>query len=230
LKQVSALVPQEGFEMGLMDAMMDMMIKSISKEKREQMMINMMPMMMEGIDFNEFMPKMMTDMLKDVTVDDLIAFIKRGIEEQDKLKELADKIAQANLMQQMMFKVYQSKLDFDETVSAVAEAAPRNGWEIPDIRDLQKEYQKAGLSDATKVKIIYFCNPQGGYDILKDDRNKSMSVMMPMGVSIYETSDGQVEIAAMNLGMMSGMFSGVVQEVLNNGAANLEKTLQGIVG
>jgi hypothetical protein len=29
---------------------------------------------------------------------------------------------------------------------------------------------------------------------------------------------------------MSGMFSGVVQEVLNNGAANLEKTLQGIVG
>ena len=34
---------------------------------------------------------------------------------------------------------------------------------------------------------------------------------------------------AMNLGMMSGMFSGVVQEVLNNGAANLEKTLQGVV-
>jgi hypothetical protein len=33
----------------------------------------------------------------------------------------------------------------------------------------------------------------------------------------------------MNLGMMSGMFSGVVQEVLNNGAANLEKTLQGVV-
>ena len=121
------------------------------------------------------------------------------------------------------------KLGFDETVSAVAEAAPRNGWEIPNIRDLQKVYQEAGLSEMTKVKIIYFCNPQGGYDILKDDRNKSMSVMMPMGVSIYETSDGRVEIAAMNLGMMSGMFSGVVQEVLSNGAANLEKTLQGVV-
>jgi len=215
--------------MGLMDAMMDLMIKSISKKKREQMMINMMPQMMEGIDIYEFMPKMMTDMLKDVTVDDVIAFIKRAIEEQDKLKELADKIAQANLMQQMMFKVYQSKLDFDETVSAVAEAAPRNGWQIPDIRDLQMEYQKAGLSDTTKVKIIYFCNPQGGSDILKDDSNKSMSVMMPMGVSIYETTDGRVEIAAMNLGMMSGMFSGVVQEVLNNGAANMEKTLQEIV-
>ena len=215
--------------MGVMDVMMDLMIKTISKKKREQMMINMMPLMMEGIDIYEFMPKMMTDMLKDVAVDDVIAIIKRAIVEQDKLKELADKIAQANLMQQMMFKVYKSKLGFDETVSAVAEAAPRNGWQIPDIRDLQREYHDAGLSDMTKIKVIYFCNPQGGYDILKDDRNKSMSVMMPMGVSIYETSDGRVEIAAMNLGMMSGMFSGVVQEVLNNGAANLEKTLQGVV-
>ncbi len=215
--------------MGLMDAIMDIMIKSISKEKREQMMINMMPQMMEGIDIYEFMPKMMTDMLKDVTVDDVIALIKRAIEDQDKLKELADKIAQANLMQQMMFKVYKSKLGFDETVSTVAEAASINGWQIPDIRDLQREYQEAGLSDMTKVKIIYFCNPPGGYDILKDDRNKSMSVMMPMGVSIYEISDGRVEIAAMNLGMMSGMFSGVIQEVMSNGAANLEKTLQGVV-
>jgi uncharacterized protein (DUF302 family) len=209
--------------------LMDVMIKSISKKKREQMMINMMPLMMEGIDIYEFMPKMMTDMLKDVTVDDVIALIKRAIEDQEKLKELADKIAQANLMQQMMFKVYKSKLGFDETVSAVTEAAPRNGWQFPDIRDLQKEYQEAGLSEMTKVKIVYFCNPQGGYDILKDDSNKSMSVMMPMGVSIYETSDGRVEIAAMNLGMMSGMFSGIVKEVLSNGAANLEKTLQGVV-
>jgi uncharacterized protein (DUF302 family) len=215
--------------MGLMDVMMDMMIKSIRQEKREQMMINMMPKMMEGIDIYEFMPKMMTEMLKDITVDDVIAFIKRAIQEKDKFKEVADKIAEANLMQHMMFKVYRSKLGFDETVSTVAEAASGNGWEIPDIRDLQEEYHKAGLSDMTKVKILYFCNPPGGYDILKEDQNKSMSVMMPMGVSVYQTSDGRVEIAAMNLGMMSGMFSGAVKDVLSNGAANLEKTLEGVV-
>ena len=43
--------------MRVMDNMMDMMIKTISKQKREQMMINMMPQMMEGIDMVEFMPK-----------------------------------------------------------------------------------------------------------------------------------------------------------------------------
>ena len=53
--------------------------------------------------------------------------------------------------------------------------------------------------------------------------------MMPMGVSVYETSEGQVELAAMNLGMMSGMFAGATEEVFGTGAKNLEKTLEGIV-
>jgi hypothetical protein len=56
-----------------------------------------------------------------------------------------------------------------------------------------------------------------------------MSVMMPMGVSIYETAAGGVEIAAMNLEMMSGMFSGAAREMLSSGAGNLEKTLQGVI-
>lgn len=50
-------------------ALMDTMVKSISKEKREKMMINMMPLMMEGIDMNELMPKMMANMLKDLTAE-----------------------------------------------------------------------------------------------------------------------------------------------------------------
>ncbi len=49
--------------MGLMDSM----VKTIKKEKREEMMVNMMPQMMEGLDINELMPKMLVAMLKDVT-------------------------------------------------------------------------------------------------------------------------------------------------------------------
>ena len=215
--------------MSLMDTMMDGMIKRLPKEKRAEMMANMMPMMMEGIDINALMPKMMTEMLKDVTVDDVINFLKEALKDKEKLQELVTKMKEADLMQQMMFKTYKSKLNFEETVAAIHEAAPQNGWKIPDSRDLQKEYHKAGLSDMTKLEIIYFCNPQGGYTILNEDKNKAMSVMMPMGVSVYETSEGQVEIAAMNLGMMSGMFAGATEEVLGNGAKNLEKTLEGIV-
>ena len=98
------------------------------------------------------------------------------------------------MMPNMMFATYKSKLNFDETVSSLEESAKKNGWTIPEIRNLQQDYKEEGLEDMTKVKILYFCNSQGGYNILRNDDYKKLSVMMPMGVSVYETNDGQVKI------------------------------------
>ncbi len=133
------------------------------------------------------------------------------------------------MMKRLMFIKKKSKLKFDETVSSIRESAIKHDWEIPSIFDLQKEYMDAGYEDMTRVKVIYFCNPKGGYRILKDDNNKQMSVMMPMGVSVYETEDGQVYIAGMNLGFMSKMFGGVIKEVMGDGAQRLKNTLEDII-
>jgi hypothetical protein len=65
--------------------------------------------------------------------------------------------------------------------------------------------------------------------VQSEDKNKAMSVMMPMVVSVYETSEDKVEVAAMNLGMMSGMVAGATEAVFGTRAKNLEKTLEGIV-
>lgn len=216
--------------MSFMDSMMDAMIKMLSQEKREEMMINMMPLMMEGIDMNELMPRMMANMLQDMTADDIINYLKETLKDKEKFNELGAKIREANLMQQMMFRVDASALSFDETVSSLAESARRNGWDIPDTRDLQQKYHEEGLTGMTKCTILYFCYPPGGYKILTgSDKNKSMSVMMPMGVSVYETTGGQVEIAAMNMSLMSNFFSGVIKEVLKAGGERYEKSLEGIV-
>jgi len=133
------------------------------------------------------------------------------------------------MMPNMMFTKHRSQLDFNETVSSLEESAKKNGWTIPEIRDLQQDYIEEGLQDMTKVKIVYFCNAQGGYNILKDDDYKKMSVMMPMGVSVYETNDGQVEIAAMNIGFMSMMFSGTVKKVLQEGGGNFRNSVENII-
>ena len=133
------------------------------------------------------------------------------------------------MMPKMMFATYKSKLDFDETISSLEESAKKNGWTIPEIRDLQQDYIEEGLEDMTKVKILYFCNAQGGYNILKDDDYKKMSVMMPMGVSVHETNDGQVRIAAMNIGFMSMMFSGTVKKVLQEGGGNFRNSVENII-
>ena len=210
-------------------ALMDKMVKSIKKEKREEMMTNMMPLMMEGIDMNMLMPKMMANMLKDLSVDDIINFLKDIVNDSDKLSNFTAKIAEANLMPKMMMKTWKSKFDFDETVRAVTESAPKNGWHIPDTRDLQKLWKEQGIEDAPKIKVLYFCDANGGYSITKEDELKALSVIMPMGVSIYETTDGEVEIAAMNIGMMSGMFTGVAKETLCNSGNNLDNCLEDII-
>ncbi len=133
------------------------------------------------------------------------------------------------MIKRMMFTKNKSRLNFEETVKAVRESAVEHGWKIPSIYDLQKEYMEAGYKDMTRAKIIYFCSPHNGYRILKNDSNKQMSVMMPMGVSVYETDDGQVYIAAMNLGFMSKMFGGVVKEAMGDGAQKLKKTIANII-
>jgi uncharacterized protein (DUF302 family) len=128
----------------------------------------------------------------------------------------------------MMFTVHDSTLGFEETVAALKESAEKNGWEISMVHDLQKTYQQAGLEDMSKVTTLYFCNPQGGYEILQDDAYKPMAVMMPMGVSVYETREGKVQIASMSLERMSMMFGGVVKEVLRDGAEKYERALDDI--
>lgn len=133
------------------------------------------------------------------------------------------------MMPKVMFARYKSRLPFDETVTQLEAAAKAVGWRVPDVRDLQGEYHQYGLTDMTRVKILYFCNPEGGYAIISHDKHKPMSVLMPMGVSVYETSDGEVWIAAMNLGTMSMMFGGVVQGVLKNGGANFRKAIRDII-
>jgi uncharacterized protein (DUF302 family) len=213
-----------------MDTVMDTMINALPQEKREEMMINMMPLMMEGIDMKELMPRMMSNMLNDVTADDIINYLKDTLKDKEKLSELGTKIQEANLMGQMMFRVDTSRLNFEETVSTLSESAKQNGWLIPDTRDLQHEYHEVGLSEMTRCTILYFCNPQGGYAIFtSNDTNKAMSVMMPMGVSVYETTGGQVKIAAMNLGLMSNFFSGATRDVIKDGGVRYEKSLGAVI-
>lgn len=216
--------------MSIIDNVMDTMINALPQEKREAMMINMMPLMMEGIDMNALMPRMMSNMLKDVSADDILDFLKDTLKDKEKLNELGTKIQEANLMGQMMFRVDTSSLNFEETVSTLSESARQNGWLIPDTRDLQHEYHNAGLDDMTRCTVLYFCNPRGGYAIFtSSDTNKAMSVMMPMGVSVYETTDGKVQIAAMNLGLMSNFFSGAVKDVFKDGSARYEKSLEAVI-
>ncbi len=205
---------------------MDMMVGAISKEKKEEMMTSMMPLMMKDIDINELMPKMMVAMFKDVTTDDIADYLKKTLEDKEKLKGMVDTVLETNPMAKMMMKKYKSRFGFDETVKTLSLSIPKHNWKIPDTRNLQTLWKEEGVEDPPKIMILYLCNAIGGYEITKNDDLLPMTIMMPMGLSIYENSNGEVEIAFMNLDMMSGMFSGAAKEVLSTSAQNLENALK----
>ena len=62
----------------MMDSMMPVMLRGISKEEKEGLMLKMMPMMMEDIDLAELMPKMMTAMLPALLPELLASLSKEG--------------------------------------------------------------------------------------------------------------------------------------------------------
>jgi hypothetical protein len=62
----------------MMDSMMPVMLRGISKEEKEGLMLKMMPMMMEDIDLAELLPKMMTAMLPALLPELLASLSKEG--------------------------------------------------------------------------------------------------------------------------------------------------------
>ncbi len=87
-------------------------------------MINMMPMMLEGIDINELMPTMTKELFKDITFDDVVNYRKKTLKETEKLQELVTKLKEASVMQNIMLKTYKSRLNFEETVAAIHDGCP----------------------------------------------------------------------------------------------------------
>ena len=138
-------------------------------------------------------------------------------------------VAVWTLMPGMMITVHESKLGFEETVSAINESAIERGWTVPKIYDIQASLKKAGHEDMTRVKILSICQPDHAYSILKDDTNKKVTAIMPCRIGVYETADGRVFISEMNIGLMSKMFGGTIAEVMGGVAEEEKEMLRDIV-
>jgi len=133
------------------------------------------------------------------------------------------------VMPRMMLTVHKSKLNFEETVTAIDKSAKELAWQVPKIYDIQKSLKKAGYEDMTRVKILSICQPTPAYNILKDDNNKKVTAIMPCRIGVYETKDGQTYISGMNIGLMSKMFGGNIAKVMGGVAEGEKKMLENII-
>ncbi|MBD3401857.1 DUF302 domain-containing protein [candidate division GN15 bacterium] len=129
----------------------------------------------------------------------------------------------------MMLHVSESRLSFDETVTAIESKATANGWQVPKVYDIQASLIKAGKSDMTRLTVISLCQPDHAYDILSEEPNRSVSAMMPCRIGVFEGDDGTVYVSQLNMGMMAKMFGGTIQDVMGQVSIEEKEMLEDII-
>lgn len=127
----------------------------------------------------------------------------------------------------MMINETLSPLSFDETVEKIEANAKELGWKVPKKwkANFQANFIKVLDFDIGPTKLIKMCEPQAAVDILKHDRYKSLAVMMPCTVAVYEKSDGKVYIGTMNMRLLGMMFGGEVNKVIKRIAPQMDQMI-----
>ncbi len=92
--------------MGLMDRMMDRMIRNMSVQEKEEMLLKMMPVMMKDVDMLKMMPWMMSSMGRFLNITGIVTFIRQVLKDDElkrQLEKLMDHLPQlSRKMQSMM--------------------------------------------------------------------------------------------------------------------------------
>ncbi len=60
-------------------------------------------------------------------------------------------------------------------------------------------------------------------------RHRIEEAMTPVQLAVYETRSGDVRVSGLNLGLMGRMFGGVIEQVMREGAQDVDRTLAGVV-
>jgi uncharacterized protein (DUF302 family) len=124
----------------------------------------------------------------------------------------------------MMIIEYQSPHGLNETVEKIKASAIENGWIVTGLKPLHKAVKKHINKDIAPVILINMCQADHAYNILKEDKNRVLSVMMPCTISVYEKTDGKTYIGAMNAGLLGTMFGGSIAEIMGKVVAEQQQT------
>ncbi len=124
-----------------------------------------------------------------------------------------------------MFLENVSRYSYDETFNKLSEKIQSLGnWKIQHIHDMQETLRKNG-KEVLPIKVIELCNPKYSGRILEHDMERLYSSLLPCRISIYQTSDGITRISRMNSVAMAAQIGGLVEEVMSEAFAEIEKAI-----
>ncbi len=85
---------------------------------------------------------------------------------------------------------------FEETIDRVTEALKEQGFGILTEIDVKETLKKKLDVDFRQYRILGACNPPFAYQALQAE--DKVGVMLPCNVIVQETSDGKIEVAAVD--------------------------------
>lgn len=88
------------------------------------------------------------------------------------------------------------EMTFDEAIAKVTEELKKEGFGVLTEIDVKETLKKKLGVDFQKYRILGACNPPFAYQALQAE-NK-IGTMLPCNVIVQETSEGQVEVSAID--------------------------------
>ncbi len=121
-----------------------------------------------------------------------------------------------------------SEKPFAQTVSDFQAEVAKAGWSLLHVNNLAGVLSERGFT-VHPVMIFDVCSGAYSTRILGKDEYRSASAMMPCRVSIYQTSDGKVFVARMNIGAFAGLMPAEVASVMTGADEAIGKMIDAAV-
>lgn len=127
----------------------------------------------------------------------------------------------------LAFEERVSPFTVEETVARIQQNVEKagNGWALFGLRYPTRPVEAEGVS-VLPVIAIEACSPKYSGPILKDDKVRFLSLLMPCKISVYKKSDGKVYIGTMNAALIGKLFGPLVAETMENVVADQKKFLE----
>lgn len=131
-----------------------------------------------------------------------------------------------NVAGSLVFNEQESPYTVEETVARIQHniQAAGNGWSLMGLRNPIKPLHADG-DDALPAMMIEACSTKYSGPILKDDKIRFLSILMPCKISVYKKSNGKVYIGTMNAGFIGSLFGPLVGDIMKNVVADQQKFL-----
>lgn len=116
----------------------------------------------------------------------------------------------------LMVREYSSPFGVEETaarIQANIQSLEGRGWKLSALRNPAKAVAVEG-GNVLPTLLIEACSTKYSGPLLKDDKTRILSLLMPCTISVYKKDDGKTYIGTMNSGLVGKIFGQKVGEIM----------------